>query len=99
MRLSSMCFSLLLAAALLAAGAGCAGPAPAAQFLQQADRLHDDALASAVSHDDFLNRYVQEVGRRIVRAAQAAVPQKAGNPVFGEIQFHLVTSDTVNAFT
>lgn len=89
----------LMLLGLAACSLGCSGPAPAAQFVQQADRLHEGALVSAVTRDEYLQRYVQEIGRRIIRAANDAAPQKAGNPLFAQMQFHLVDSGVVNAFT
>ncbi len=84
---------------LLISLVGCAGPAPAAKFVEQADRLHNQALISAVTPDTDLQEYVQEIGHRIVAAARAAAPQKAGNPVFSQVKFHLVNNPTVNVFT
>ena len=60
---------------------GCFGPAPAAEFVRQAQRLHDGALASAVVPDSDLREYVQFVGQRIIDAAKAAEPGKVHDPV------------------
>ena len=98
MRIASL-ISWAFVALCVAFSTGCSGPAPAAQFVLQADRLHDAALAAAVNRDDYLARYVQEVGKRIIQAASDAAPQKASNPLFAQMQFHLVDSDVVNAFT
>jgi predicted Zn-dependent protease len=78
---------------------GCAGPSPAGEFVQQADRLHDEALGSAVVSDAYVGRYVQEVGRRLMDAAQVAEPTKAHDPLFSHVEFHLVQNDVVNAYT
>jgi predicted Zn-dependent protease len=99
---SPMRFSILTIALFtiwLAVGIGCAGPSPAGEFVQQADRLHDEALSSAVVSDSYVGRYVQEVGRRLMDAAQQAEPNKAHDPLFSNIQFHLVQNDVVNAYT
>jgi hypothetical protein len=88
---------LLLACAL---GTGCAkGRAPAARFIEQAERLHDGALASTVTPDPDLTEYVQEVGKRLERAAQEIAPDKVRGPFFRSMQFHLVDVPIINAFT
>ncbi|HEX4124958.1 MAG TPA: M48 family metallopeptidase [Tepidisphaeraceae bacterium] len=78
---------------------GCAGPTPAAEFVRQADRLHDESLYTAVVSDAYLGRYVQEVGNRLMEAAQLAEPTKAHDPLFSHIEFHLVQNGVVNAYT
>ena len=91
--------------AVLVAGAGvlstgCApNRAPAARFVQQADRLHEQALASAITPDDELQEYVQQIGKRLEEAAQAEAPDKARGPFFRNMRFHLVDSPIVNAIT
>lgn len=89
-------FLLLL---LLALCPGCFGPAPSVQFVQQAQRLHDGALASAVTSDSDLRDYVQLVGRRIADAAHAADPGKTHDPLFSQMEFHLVGCPVPNTFT
>jgi hypothetical protein len=83
----------------LAGGAGCqSGPSPSAEFVAQAEQLHRGSLASAVSSDKDLNDYFDEMGQRVVAGAAAADPAKARDPVLAHIRFHLVGSETVNAF-
>lgn len=77
---------------------GCA-PAPARIFVDQADRLHNQSLASAVVGDRDLSEYVQLVGLRLSDAAHEVVPQRVANSFFSNIQFHLVDTPVVNAFT
>jgi hypothetical protein len=93
----------LLAAIVALAGVastGCASNrAPATRFVQQADQLHNNALASTITPDDELNDYVQQIGRRLEEAAQAETPDKARGPFFQNMQFHLVDSPIVNAIT
>ena len=84
---------------LLGAGSGCGGPVPEARFVQQADRLHREALASAVTTDPDLGEYVQEIGKRVIDAAKVVVPRQAGAELFSQVRFHLVGSPIVNAFT
>jgi predicted Zn-dependent protease len=78
---------------------GCFGPAPAAEYVRQAQRLHDGALASAVTSDADLRDYVQLVGQRLVEAAKAAEPGKVHDPVLSQMQFHLVGCAVPNVFT
>ena len=53
---------------------GCAtNRAPSARFIQQADQLHEGALASTLTPDDDLNAYVQEIGSRLEDAARSGV--------------------------
>jgi hypothetical protein len=82
------------------AGGGCAsGRAPSDRFVQQAERLHDEALASTVHPDDDLNAYVQELGQRLERAAEDVAPERVRGPFFRSMQFHLVDVPVINAFT
>jgi predicted Zn-dependent protease len=67
--------------------------------VQQAQRLHTDALVSAVSTDANLNDYVQLVGERLLAGAKAAAPEKADDPLFGRMKFQVVNVPTVNVFT
>ncbi|MDB5292801.1 MAG: peptidase [Phycisphaerales bacterium] len=79
--------------------AGCQAPAPAQQFVAQAQRLHDGALASTVAVDTDLNDYFQEIGGRVAKAAIEAAPSKANEAFLNSVRCHLVISDTTNAFT
>lgn len=97
MRLAAVAFVL---ASLLAFAQGCTtNRAPAARFIQQADRLHSEALASTITPDDDLNEYVKTIGKRLEEAAKDEVPEMAGSPFFQNMQFHLVDSPIVNAIT
>ncbi|MDB5303540.1 MAG: hypothetical protein JWM97_1089 [Phycisphaerales bacterium] len=78
---------------------GCQAPAPAQQFVAQAQRLHDGALASTVVVDTDLNDYFQEIGDRVAAAAKTAAPSKANEAFLASVRCHLVISDTTNAFT
>ncbi len=98
MRRSYSLFVAAIALCCVLHAGGCA-PAPARQFVEQADRLHDSALASAVAHDRDLGEYVQLVGLRLSGAAHEVVPQKVANSFFSNIQFHVVDTPTLNVFT
>ena len=89
----------LVSAALALACTGCFGPAPAAQYVQQAQRLHDEALASAASANSDLRDYVQLVGKRIIDAAAAVDPSRTHDPLFAGMQFHLGACGVPNVFT
>jgi hypothetical protein len=90
----------VLAVLALLAATGCTpNRAPSARFIQQADQLHEGALASTLTPDDDLNAYVQEIGSRLEDAAKEVAPDKARGPFFQNMQFHLVDSPLVNAFT
>jgi len=78
---------------------GCFGPAPAGEFVGQAQRLHDGALASAITANADLRDYVQLIGKRIIASARAAEPGKAHDELFEQMQFHLVVCDVPNVFT
>src|SRR5579862_9152637 len=84
--------------AMLICGGCQNGPTPAAEFVSQAEHLHRDSLASAVTRDKDLNEYFAEMGRRVIAGAAAADPTKTRDPVFSHMQFHLVGSETINAF-
>ena len=89
-----------IALVLAVGGGGCApNRAPAARFVQQADQLHNEALASTITPDDELNEYVKQIGARLEEAAQAEAPDKARGPFFQNMRFHLVDSPIVNAIT
>ena len=75
------------------------GPAPSAQFVQQAQRLHDGALASSVTTDAGLREYVQLVGKRVGDAARALDPGRTRDPLFSEIEYHLVACAVPNVVT
>jgi predicted Zn-dependent protease len=82
------------------AGVGCApNRAPAQRFIEQAEQLHSGALASTTTNDEDLTAYVQELGRRLEKAADDVAPDKARGPFFKSLQFHLVNSPIVNVFT
>jgi predicted Zn-dependent protease len=90
--------TLFLAVGLLVSCSGCFGPAPAAEFVQQAERLHDGALASTVTRDSDLGEYFQLVGQRLLDAARQQVPGKVQNEFFSRLRFHLVNVDVPNAY-
>jgi hypothetical protein len=87
----------ILAIALL--GGGCGAPAPASKFVEQADRLHREALTSAVVSDADLRDYVQLVGKRLADAAREADPNRTRDPMFSSLEFHLVACDVPNVVT
>src|SRR5215218_5207623 len=87
-----------LVAALAAAGVGCAGPRAKREFVEQAQRFHQ-TVAPAVTRDGDLAEYVQVVGDRLMEGARAAAPDKAADPLFSRIRFHLVNADLPNVFT
>jgi hypothetical protein len=89
----------VLLCALTAAGCTQQGRAPAARFVEQADRLHDGALASTVTPDPDLTEYIQDIGKRLERAAQEIAPDKARGPFFQSMKFHVVDVPVINAFT
>jgi beta-barrel assembly-enhancing protease len=78
------------------------------QVVQQAGEMHGQ-IEPAVITDPRLAEYVQAIGDRIVQAAREEIESDEGlhrlaykqNPewMFENIQFHLVNSDTMNAFT
>jgi predicted Zn-dependent protease len=79
---------------------GCASsPAPAQDFVAQAQRLHDSALSQTIIPDSDLEDYIQQVGQRIIAAAREAAPDKTASPFFADVQFHLVDSAVPNVFT
>ena len=82
---------------LLVAATGCQGPRPARAFVDQARRLHTDALVSAVDRQQpELAEYVQMLGDRLMAGAREAAPDKTGDPMFSHMQFHVVNVATVN---
>ncbi len=98
-RASARAFSFaVLAVASLGLGGGCqSAPSPAAEFVQQAERLHTESLQTAVAGDTELNEYFGLLGMRVVAGATAADPTKTKDPVFAAMRFHLVGSESVNA--
>ena len=91
---------LSLAALLtLSVAGGCGGPRPSRAFVEQARRLHSDALVSAVGSAPDLAEYVQLVGERLVAGAREAAPEKAKDALFGRMKFHVVDVATPNVFT
>jgi predicted Zn-dependent protease len=102
--ISSAC---LTAALLLVAGPGCAASRNDSSVLSQSTQFHS-SLTPAVMNSADLNGYLQTIGARIVTAAKDADSQKIGPKshfsgetqwMFQDIQFHLVSSPTLNAFT
>lgn len=91
------CLAALLMVCCL--GGGCAGPAPSAQFVEQAQRLHAGALAAAVTTDADLREYVQLVGKRVGDAARALDPGRTRDPLFANIEYHLVACAVPNTVT
>lgn len=98
-RLLSVFLTTVCAGLSLAGGIGCAGPAPASEFVHQADRMHRDALGGAVPLDTDLREYFHQVGRRLMDGARAAAPDRTRAPIWTQFQTHLVACDTINAFT
>jgi predicted Zn-dependent protease len=91
---------LLAALACAALAGGCAsGPAPAQEFIAQANRLHDGALAKTIIPNTDLDDYIHDVGQRIIDGARLAAPDKSANPFFARVQFHLVDSNVPNVFS
>jgi predicted Zn-dependent protease len=103
---SLRCAALLFAVALpLLLAGGCAKDQT---VIQQAQQVHA-GLKPAVMEDPELNGYLQAVGRRVIVQAQALDQQKFGPDSHrsedsswmysSNMQFHLVNSKTLNAFT
>ena len=88
--------SLLLG--ILIAGGCQSGPRPAAEFVQQAQYLHDNGLRTTIVTDDVLTGYFNDVGKRIVGAATAVNANNTRDPTLSNMRFHLVASDVVNAY-
>ena len=84
---------------LLLGASACRGPRPAKAFVEQARRLHTDALVSAVSRQPDLAEYVQMIGDRLVAGAREAAPEKSRDPMFSRMKFHVVDVATVNVFS
>jgi predicted Zn-dependent protease len=77
---------------------GCTAPAPSAQFVAQADRLHDGAIASAVASSTDLRDYLQLIGDRVADGARKAAPNRANEQLLTQLRCHLVNCPTINAF-
>ena len=96
--------SIHLLPTLLLAFVVMAGCASDAQVIQQAEQVHVDLDAAIVDTEDpVLAGYLQDVGDRIVSAAyqwhqEGGIPD-AEDWMFEDIQFHVVASPTLNAFT
>lgn len=92
---------LVLGVVLLAGMVGCTTDRA---VISQAQQFHS-SLEPAVITDPVLNGYIQQAGNRIIRAAQEYYLQEGDDGedrswMFSEgMQFHLVNSDTINAFT
>src|SRR5437763_15586079 len=87
----------LLLAALLSF-VGCTAPAPSAQFVAQADRLHDGAIASALTSNTDLHDYLQLIGDRIADGARKAAPNRANEQLLTQRRCQLVNCRLINAF-
>lgn len=87
---------VLFTALLLSAGGCGASRAPAGAFVGQAERLHQTIAPLAATRDADLNEYIGLLGKRLADAAKREVPDRAA--AFPAMQFHLVYSDSVNAF-
>lgn len=94
---------LVLSLTLLLGAAALTGCTTDRAVISQANQFHG-SLEPTVIEDPVLNGYIQRVGDRIIRSAQEVHLQQSGEEdrswMFSEgMQFHLVNSDTVNAFT
>src|SRR5437016_2828602 len=79
---------------------GCqSGPVPKANFVAQAEVLHQQALRTTVVSDPELNEYVNELGRRVIAGATAADAGNTRDPTLANMSFHVVGSPMINAFT
>lgn len=77
---------------------GCAPPAPTKAFVEQAARLHNEALAPVAATDTDLSEYFQILGQRLMDGAHAAAPQKTRAAFFSDLQTHLVATPIPNAY-
>jgi hypothetical protein len=84
--------------ALIALLTGCQAPPPAAIFVEQAQRLHQGALALTVITDSDLDEYLQDIGSRIAAVAPAVASGKANADFLKSVRCQLVNCDTINAF-
>lgn len=91
--------SLLLIGPAMGLAGGCTTDQ---QVIAQANQMHNE-LEPTVVTDPVLDGYVQEIGDRIVTAAREMHAQGeldgAEAWMFEDVQFHLVASPTLNAFT
>lgn len=91
--------SLLLLGPAMGLAGGCATDQ---QVIAQANQMHSEIEPTVVT-DPELSAYVQQVGDRIVTAARemhaAGQLEGADAWMFEDVQFHLVASPTLNAFT
>ena len=83
---------------LLLGFVGCTAPAPSAQFVAQADRLHDGAIASAVTSNTDLRDYLQLIGDRIADGARKSAPNRANEQLLTQLRCHLVNCPSITAF-
>ena len=98
-RLRRALLTVLLLAGLGTASTGCATDQ---QVIAQANDVHQQLEPSVVT-DPVLDRYVQAVGDRIVASARELHAQGeldgAEDWMFQDVQFHMVASPQLNAFT
>jgi hypothetical protein len=91
--------ALVLLLPLVLAATGCqGGPRPAAEFVRQAEVLHESALGAAVVRNPDVETYIDLVGKRIVAAAAAVDPNNTRDPTLANLRFHLVANDVANAY-
>ena len=106
-KLSRFCVYIVMLLGSLLGGAGCT--VSDRQVVEQADQFHS-GLQPAVIRDPALDRYINEVGQRIITAARAArregiapesqLKDEDSDWMFSDkMQFHFVNSKTLNAFT
>ncbi len=90
---------LLFASAFAGLLGGCASDRA---VVQQANEF-DTTLEKAVIHDPQIESYFQRLGQRIIDGAKASEPDAVNKEenawMFKNMQFHLVNSKTLNAFT
>jgi len=103
-RLLSLALVMTLA---LCAGVGCKASSFDSSVVDSANQF-DTALTPAEMQRPEINQYLQAIGARIVAAAKEADRQNYGPSthkegktdwMFQNVQFHLVNSKTLNAFT
>ncbi len=78
---------------------GCQAPAPPSKFLEQADRLHEQALGQTVLTDPELADYIQQVADRIANAAHDVAPEKVNAAFINRVRCQLVNCRTINCFS
>jgi len=89
--------AVLLVAILPVAGGCQSGPRPAAEFVEQAEKLHQNALQTTVVREPDCTEYFAMIGKRIISGATAANANNTQDPTFANMRFHLVDNDVVNA--